>query len=86
MFLVSHFLANVFMVELENTLVPRLHQGANKWRCYVDDTLAYVKNFYILSKRFFPKHKELSDARVVSITKKEYGFAVNFLKRVIKCW
>ena len=66
------------MVELENTLVPRLHQGANKWRRYVDNNLAYVKNFYILSKRFFPKHKELSDARVVSITKRVYGFAVNF--------
>ena len=29
---------------------------------------------YILSKRFFLKREELSDARVVSITKKEYGF------------
>ena len=36
-------------------------------------------NFYILSKRFFLKHEELSDARVVSITTKEYGFAVHFL-------
>ena len=37
-------LANVFMVELENTLVPRLHQHVKKWRLYVDDTFAYVKN------------------------------------------
>ena len=37
-------LANVFMVELENTLVPRLHPHVKKWRLYVDDTFAYVKN------------------------------------------
>ena len=35
-------------------------------------------SFYILSKRFL-KREELSDARVVSITKKEYGFAVHIL-------
>ena len=35
-------LANVLMVELENTLVPRLHQHVKKWRCYVDDTFAYA--------------------------------------------
>ena len=34
-------------------------------------------SFYILSKRFFLKREELSDAREVSITKKEYGFAVH---------
>ena len=37
-------------------------------------------NFYILSKRFFLKRKELSNARVVLIIKKEYGFAVHFYK------
>ena len=31
-------------------------------------------NFYILSKTVFLKRKGLSDARVVSITKNEYGF------------
>ena len=31
-------------------------------------------SFYILCKRSFLKRKGLSDARVVSITKKEYGF------------
>ena len=36
-------------------------------------------NFYILSKIFFLKREELSDARVVWITKKEYGFTVHFL-------
>ena len=37
-------LANVFMVELEDTLIPRLHQHIVIWRHYVDDTFAYVKN------------------------------------------
>ena len=41
-------------------------------------------NFYILSKEFFLKCKELSDARVASITKKEYGFSVDFLQKFIK--
>ena len=36
---------------------------------------------YILSKRFFLKRKELSDARVFSINKKEYGYAVDFSER-----
>ena len=36
-------------------------------------------NFYIVYKRFLLKRKELSDGRVVSINKKEYGFAVDFL-------
>ena len=35
-------------------------------------------SFYILSKRFFPKREELSDARVVSITKKECAFELHF--------
>ena len=34
----------------------------------------FMINFYIVSKRFFLKRKELSDGRVVSITKKEYGW------------
>ena len=36
-------------------------------------------NFHILTERFFLKRKGLSDARVASITKKEYGFDVHFL-------
>ena len=36
-------------------------------------------SFYILSKRFFLKCEGLSDARVVSIKKKEYGYVVDFL-------
>ena len=39
-------LAYVFMGELENKLVPRLHQDVKKWRRSVDDTFAYVKNEY----------------------------------------
>ena len=40
-------------------------------------------NFYIFSKRFFLRCKGLSDARVVLIIKKEYGFGVHFLQRFI---
>ena len=36
-------------------------------------------SFYILSKRFFLKHKGLSVVRVMAVTKKKYGFAVHFL-------
>ena len=36
-------------------------------------------NFYILPERFLLKRERLSDARVVSVTKKEHGFAVHFL-------
>ena len=43
-------------------------------------------SFYILSKRFFLKRKGLSNARVVSMTKTEHGFAVHFLYRFIKSW
>ena len=35
-------------------------------------------SFYILSKRFFLKLEGLSDARVASITKKTYDFALHF--------
>ena len=33
--------------------------------------------FYILSKRFFLRHEGVSDTKVASISKKEYGFAVH---------
>ena len=32
------------------------------------------------------KHEELSDARVVSVTVIECGFAVHFLQRFLKSW
>ena len=55
-------LAGIFMVELENTLVPKLKQHIKNWRRYVDDTFVYVKNDsieYVLSvlKSFQPNIK-----------------------------
>ena len=41
-------LANVFMVELGNTLILRLYQHIRKWRHRVDDTFAYTKNEFIV--------------------------------------
>ena len=38
-------------------------------------------SFYILSIRLHLKRKVLSDARVVSITKKEYRIALHFLQK-----
>ena len=35
--------ANIFMCELENTIIPEL-TNLKKWRRYVDDTFAFVKN------------------------------------------
>ena len=43
-------------------------------------------SFYILFIRFFLKREELSDGRVVSTTKNEYGFPVHCLHRFIKFW
>ena len=40
-------------------------------------TIAII-SFHILFKRFFLKREGLSDATVASITKREYGFAVDF--------
>ena len=45
-----------------------------------------IISFYILPKIFSLKHKRLSDARLASIIKEEYGFAVHFLQRLIKSW
>ena len=42
-------------------------------------------DFYIVSTSFFLKRKGLSEERVVSITKKEYGFAMQFW-RFIMSW
>ena len=36
-------IANIFMVELENILVPTLSDVLVKWQRYVDDTIAFVK-------------------------------------------
>ena len=45
-------LANIFMVELENVLVPKLNDYVKKWRRFVDDTFVYIKHGsteYVLS-------------------------------------
>ena len=36
-------LANIFMVELENNLIPQLGDKVTFWKRYVDDTIAFVK-------------------------------------------
>ena len=36
-------IANVFMVELENTLVPQLDDSVSLWCRYVDDTFTFIK-------------------------------------------
>ena len=37
-------IANIFMVELENTEVPKLSHLLKDWYRYVDDTIAFVKD------------------------------------------
>ena len=44
--------AGIFIIELENMLVPKLRQHMQNWRRYEDDNLAYMKNgsiYYVLS-------------------------------------
>ena len=36
-------LSGIFMVKLENSLVPTLHESKTLWRCLVDDTITFVK-------------------------------------------
>ena len=35
--------ANIFMCELENTIIPKLDQTIQSWTRYVDDTFAFIK-------------------------------------------
>ena len=35
--------ANIFMCELENTIVPTLASDVDMWILYVDDTFAFMK-------------------------------------------
>ena len=51
---------------------------------FISNLIINCHKFYIVSKRFFQKRKGLSDARVESITKKEYGFAVHFFVKIHK--
>ena len=37
-------------------------------------------SFYILGKRSFLKREGLSEPKIISLTKREYGFAVHFDK------
>ena len=55
-------IANIFMVELETTLVPKLEDHVKKWKRFVDDTFVYVKNgsdkYYVSAlNSFHEKHK-----------------------------
>ena len=46
-------LANIFMVELERSVIPGLANKLNSWRRYVDSTICYIKMDsidYVLSK------------------------------------
>ena len=36
-------IANIFMVKLKTTLVPKLDGHVQKWRCFLDDTFMYVR-------------------------------------------
>ena len=49
------------------------------YKLYAHISIFVMISFYILSKRFSLKRKKNSDARVISITEKEYGFSVHFL-------
>ena len=40
-------LANVFMVELEETIAPKLQSIMPAWKRYVDDTFTFVKKNHI---------------------------------------
>ena len=37
-------IANIFMIELETTLLPKLEDRVKKWRPFVHDTFVYVEN------------------------------------------
>ena len=45
-------IANIFKVELETSLVPKLEDQVKKWRRFLDDAFVYVNNgsaVYVLS-------------------------------------
>ena len=39
------YLANIFMVELENTIVPSLHEDSSFWKQYDDDIYVMPAHF-----------------------------------------
>ena len=42
-------LINIFMVELEGTIIPSLSNKIKLWKRYVDDTIAFVKTDEIMN-------------------------------------
>ena len=48
-FFLSLVLSGIFMVELENSLVPTLNQSMTLWRRFVDDTITFVKTIELLT-------------------------------------
>ena len=44
-------LANIFMVELENTIIPKLNGKLSLWYRYVDDTFTFIKKGEALNVR-----------------------------------
>ena len=36
--------SEIFMVKLENSLVPTLNESRTLWQCFVDDTITFAKN------------------------------------------
>ena len=53
-------IANIFMVELEKILIPKLDKEVKLWRRFVDDTICFVKmdslNFILLTINSFHKN------------------------------
>ena len=37
-------LSGIFMVELENSLVPKLNESMTLWQRFIDNTITFVKN------------------------------------------
>ena len=88
-------IANVFMAELEQTIVPNLAQDIKFWRRYVDDTFAFVKqdriqavldclNSYHPSIQF--THEMEEDGRIAFldvkvITREDRGFETDIHRK-----
>ena len=67
-------LANIFMVELERSVMPAPAGKLNKWRRYIDDTICYIKADsidYVLSK-LNSFHKKTSNLPLKLRRKVEY--------------
>ena len=53
-------LANIFMVELEKIIIPKLEREVKLWRRFVDDTICFAKmdslNYILLTINSFHKN------------------------------